>query len=278
MEPEKLRILPMGYKLPYTYNDLSVVIPQVSTQQNRLAWFLKNYVLATPKEVIDNTYIIYDQGDENSLQEINKYGIKAVPFNHSYSTLKWQYGFNELVKTRLVVRMANDAYTIRNDWVETLINKFNEYLDRPLFIGEAHPSGDLNEEVLNRLVETYPYFKEVVDRAFYSITKEGVKHTSIQYYHGFFMAGQTYIFKSLYSELVKFNKDKMDKEDILTGIIMSMNNITVMQWVNLGVFVKCIGRIGDFKGEEFNLDKQIIMSPEEWKLLPQAQWKELIYG
>lgn len=79
-----------GDFLPYTQDDISIVIPQVSQYKNRISWFIPQYVTHTPLDLLNRTVVIYDEGDDHTrdvLQEFNINGI-AVPVDLRFSTTK----------------------------------------------------------------------------------------------------------------------------------------------------------------------------------------------
>src|SRR3990167_2860921 len=102
------KIIPVGQFLPYTLEDLSVVIPQASQYVKRIKWFLPQYIKGTPKEVVKNTVVVYDPLDEETKAVLAQYGIKGLTATPPHSTYKMEAGFKS-VKTRLCVRMHNDA-------------------------------------------------------------------------------------------------------------------------------------------------------------------------
>src|SRR3990172_4226544 len=121
----KYQVIPAGKFIPYTLEDLSVVIPQASQYVRRLKWFIPQYIKATPKEVIHNTVVVYDPEDAETQSLLLRYAITGITTIPPHSTYKLQAGFNQ-VKTRLCVRMHNDAFLKRNDWAISLIERFNQ--------------------------------------------------------------------------------------------------------------------------------------------------------
>ena len=273
---EKFKIIPLGINYSYTMEDLSVVIPHAYWYPKRLTWFLERYFKGTPAEVIRNTIIVTDPGDEYTFEMARKYGIKAIPNkegNRDYSTLKLQLGFEE-IKTRLCTRIHNDAQIMRNDWVDQLIKQFN-LTKVPQLIGTWHPSGDMAMEAVDKFNEFFPWFVSIKDKLEPYMTDQGVKRIGAEYLHAFFMAGQTYIFRDLYPQIIKYNEEKMDKEDILFSQLVSSHNIQLTSWNNMYKFVNSAGRrSGDFEeGDDINTDMPIIITDDNRKDHPEPEWK-----
>ena len=273
---EKFKIIPLGINFPYTIEDLSVVIPHASWYKKRLSWFLERYFKGTPAEVIKNTYIIYDPDDLWSLNEIQRYDIKAIlnkQDNRDYSTLKMQVGFDE-VKTRLCARLHNDGQIMRSDWADQLIKQFNSTKVLQL-IGTWHPSGDMGMADVDKFNEFFPWFASIKDKLEPYTTDQGVKRIGTEYLHAFFMAGQTYIFRDLYPQVIKYNEEKMDKEDILFSQLVSSHNIQLTSWNNMYKFVNSVGvKSGDFEeGDNINKDMPVIITSDNQKDYPEPEWK-----
>lgn len=249
---EKHRMILLGVNIPYTLEDLSVVIPHASWYKRRLPWFLERYFKGTPAEVIRNTIIVCDPGDEYSFELARKYEIQAIPNevgNRDYSTLKLLVGF-EKVKTRLCVRMHNDAHVLRDDWAHILIGQFNS-TDKPQMIGERHPSAEFTSEIVDKLTLNFPWYSQVKNHLEYANQK-----ISVHYFHAYFMASQTYIMRDIYKQVVKFNEDKMDKEDCLFSQLVSSYNVQMIAWLNLREFIRCVSS----KTDDFEATEQIDLS------------------
>ena len=273
---ENYKIISLGVNFPYTVEDISVVVPHASQYKKRLSWFLERYFKGTPDEVTRNTFIIYDPDDLWSLNEITKYNIKAIPNkegNRDYSTLKMQVGF-EQVKTRLCVRLHNDAQIVRSDWADKLVEQFNS-TKIPQLIGVWHPSGDLGMEAVDKFSQSFPWFSSIESKLEPYVTDQGVKRIGSEYFHAFFMAGQTYIFRDLYPQIIKYNEEKMDKEDVLFSQLVSSYNIQLTAWNNLDRFVKCAGvKQGDFEEKDnINMDLPVIITSDNQKDYPEPEWK-----
>jgi hypothetical protein len=269
---EKYKIIPLGIDYPYSLEDLSVIIPHASWYPKRLSWFLERYFRGTPTEVIKNTILVCDPDDQYSFDMATKYGIKSMQNkkeNRDYSTLKLQLGFEE-VKTRLCVRLHNDAQIMRNDWADILIKQFNS-TKIPQLIGAWHPSGNISKDGINRLVELFPWFSLIKDNLdFLPNDKVGA-----EYFHAFFMAGQTYIFRDIYPQIVKYNDEKMDIEDVLFSQLVSSYNIQLTAWNNMPHFINCVAtKSSDFEEDDkINQDMPIIISEENKGNYPQPEWK-----
>lgn len=254
------KIIPLGMFIPYTLEDLSVVIPHASWYKRRLPWFLERYIKGTPVEVRKNTIIVCDPGDQYSFEMARKYEIMAIPNddgNRDYSTLKLKVGF-EVVKTRLCVRMHNDAHVLRDDWAQLLIEEFNS-TGSPQMIGERHPSGEFTSEVIGNLSLSFPWFNKIKDKLEYINNR-----VAIHYFHAYFMASQTYIMRDIYKQVVEFNQDKMDKEDCLFSQIVSSYNVQMKAWLNLREFVRCVSsKTDDFEAtDEIDLSMPVHITEE----------------
>ena len=235
--------------VPYTIDDLSVVVPQAYNYKKRISWFLDQFVKATPEVVIKNTIVTYDPGDEYTESELKKYNIRGMIVDQPQSTYKIQSGLKE-IKTRLVVRMANDTYLKRTDWADLLVGQFNA-LDRPQLIGAAYASGDISKEGMEQFFDAYPFYRKAMKYVDYTLNGDGALSLGLCYLHGYFMASQTYVLQSLYPQIVEFNKGYMGKEDCLISHLTSGNRISIVCWDNLGDFCKHIGKhTADFEGEE----------------------------
>jgi len=223
----------------YKIEDLSVVIPQVSWHKRRIELFLPQYVFATPQEVIDNTLVTHD-GDKFTIDILNKYGIKGLEVTPDWSTYKMMAGF-ERFETKLCARVHNDCFFVRNDWAESLIERFNEVESRQL-IGVYHPSGIMARDVLERVVEKYPNYLHEYEKLPFDINGR----TQASFLAAFFTAGQTSVFKELYSVLMEINENRMDKEDCLLTLLARINGVTITNWENLTQFAHPEGKSGEF--------------------------------
>ena len=237
----------------YTLTDLSVVIPQAEQYVKRIRWFLEQYCNSTPDEVLQNTWVVYDPDDIETSLEIDKYPINKATVGFPQSTYKMQAGFAK-VKTRLCVRMHNDCYIARTDWAESLVERFNMEPDgQAQFIGYIQPSGSLSKKSLDEFLLLYPSFKGIYDKLEFS---EGeFSSCGMPFMSAHFMASQTYIMRDIYNSFMDFNDGKMDKEDCLFTLFLSVLGINLVQWNNMGEFVKSMGKhYGDFdEGEDMPL-------------------------
>src|SRR3990167_1189968 len=103
------KIIPVGQFLPYTLEDLSVVISQAEQYVNRMKWFIPQYIKMTPSEVVKNTIVVYDPEDEETKKVLSQYSIKGITTKPPHSTYKQEAGFNH-IKTRLCARVHNDSF------------------------------------------------------------------------------------------------------------------------------------------------------------------------
>jgi len=245
-------VLYFNIDIPYTLEDLSVVVPQASQYKKRISWFLKQFVEATPEAVVKNTVVTYDPEDEYTETELKKYNIRGKIITPPQSTYKIQGGLKD-VKTRLVVRMANDTYLRRTDWADLLIDQFNS-MSEPQLIGAAYPSGDVNKPAMEKFFSTYPWYRKSMKWIDYYTNSDGITSLSVYYLHGYFMASQTYVLQSLYPQIVELNDGDMGKEDCLVSHLASAHRIKIVCWDNLGEFCKHSGKhTADFEGEENEL-------------------------
>lgn len=259
------QMIPAGKFIPYTLDDLSVVIPQASQYVKRIQWFIPQYIEITPSEVIKNTVVIYDPKDIETKAVLDQYGIKGITTTPPHSTYKLQAGFDS-IKTRLVVRMHNDAFVKRADWAEALIVHFNQNPQTQL-IGALNISGGIGKETMDKLLNLYPAIKPFYDQLNFS---EG-EHSSIgaPFFSAHFMAAQTYLFKTLQPMLVELNEGSMNKEDVLTTIWAALLGAKIVSWNNLYSYVANVGaQYGDFE-EGFILPSEIDTS------VLQAEFREV---
>lgn len=268
----KYKTIPLGVSPPYTLEDLSVIIPHEASYVKRLKWFLPQYFRGTPAEVIKNTIIAYDPGDKITEGELERYGMKGVIVNKTQSTYKFEGALKE-VKTRLCVRMHNDTQIVRNDWAQVLVDRFNQ-LETPQMIGQYHPSGDLSMESIDRLKKYYPWMQSLYNNLELYTTDRGDKRIGCAYFHAFFIASQTYIFKEFYPFLVEYTDGQMDKEDCFLSLIVSLNGIHMTAWHNITEFCKNIyTKKADF--EEEMVSSEPMMITEENRInFSKAIWRE----
>lgn len=221
-----------GDFLPYTQDDISIVIPQVSQYKNRISWFIPQYVTHTPLDLLNRTVVIYDEGDDHTrdvLQEFNINGI-TVPVDLRFSTTKILHGLR-LVKTRLFLRIHNDAEFYNKDWASSFLNIVNEHQGYPVMVGNYHWSGVVGGERQERFQKEYPYL---------TFNPNGV-----EYLHGFFIGGQTYAMRGIYELLVETNLKEMDKEDALLTQMAASNNIKIVDWTHMTSEVRHSGKDHD---------------------------------
>jgi len=235
-------VVPVVNNIPYTVEDLSIVIPQVSWHKRRIEWFLPQFVNATPPEVLKNTIVTHD-GDKFTIDILNKYGIKGLEVTPDWSTYKMMAGFNSF-ETRLCARVHNDCFMVRSDWAESLIRQFNQTEERQL-IGMYHPSGIMAKDILEKVANKYPNYMEEFKR----LPFDPNGRVEASFLAAFFTSGQTSIFKELYPILMEINENKMDKEDCLLTLLAKVNGVTITNWENLTQFARPEGRSGEF--EEF---------------------------
>lgn len=247
--------IPVNKFIPYSFQDLSVVIPQASQYVRRMEWFLPQYIKMTPIEVLKNTVVVYDPEDTATQNILSKYGIKGITTTPPHSTYKMEAGFNE-VKTRLCVRMHNDAMIKRSDWASAIINRFNND-DSAQLVGVLHPSGVISEEAVYKLMSWYPSFDTIYNLLTFSGGERSVIGSS--FYSAFFIAAQTYIFKALYPLVVEFTQGKMDKEDVILTLLSYIHNVKLVSWSNMFQFINADASYGDFdEGVVPQVDQQII--------------------
>ena len=269
------KIIPVGQFLPYTLEDLSVVIPQASQYVKRIKWFLPQYIKGTPKEVVKNTVVVYDPLDEETKAVLAQYGIKGLTATPPHSTYKMEAGFKS-VKTRLCVRMHNDAFIKRSDWAQSLVDYFNQETSSQL-VGAFNISGGIAREILDKILIWYPNFKTIYDNLDFS-NSQGLS-VGAPFFSAIFMAGQTYVMRDVYSLVVELNKGDMNKEDVLFTILTSFLNIKLTNWTNLYNFVANIGaRYGDFEEGFIPPDEQFMVTEENRANFPKAEFKEVVYG
>lgn len=272
MDSEKYKVIPLNTPI-YTLADLSVVVPQAEQYVKRIKWFLEQYCNSTPEEVIKNTWVVYDPEDAQSALEIDKYPVHKLTTQPPHSTYKMQAGFKE-IETRLCVRMHNDVYLARNDWAESLVNQFNTDFNSQM-IGYVQPSGSLGKEGVDEFLLLYPMFKEIYDNLEFS---EGeILICGTQYLSAYFMASQTYIMRDIYNSFMKFNDDKMDKEDCLFTLFLSTLGVNITQWDNMGEFIRNMGRhYGDFDEEENPpLVPVTVITDQNRELYPKASFHKM---
>jgi len=276
MENKIYKIIPLGIAPKYVTSDISVVVPQWSMHINRITWFLRQYVSATPPEIIENTWIIYDEKDQyvRNLLKIyaEKYGINSATVSHSdWSTYKQLLGFQK-VKTRLCVKMHNDIYLRRADWAESLVNRFNE-LDELQLIGSYNNTSEIDKPRLARFLNAYPFFGSLYNKLFFSKTDE----VGCPYIGAYFMAMQTYALQAIYAQVIEFEQGKMDKEDCIFTILTSLLRIKITNWENIDEFAQLMTfRRNDFENDMSLPDKPHIINDSNRNAYPEAQWRIVV--
>jgi hypothetical protein len=262
-------VIPIGKFVPYTIEDISVVIPQASQYVKRIKWFLEQYVAATPAEVIANTWVIYDSGDTETLNEITKYGVHGLVVSPPQSTYKMEFGFDK-IKTRLAVRMHNDVYCARDDWTQLLVDRFNTS-PVPQIISYFNPSGFIAKEIVDRVLEYFPSFANIYKDLEFKTDELNRTTVDTPFLGGFFMAAQSSVFKTIYPLVVEINDGSMNKEDCLTTILASLFNVNIVQWNNIFEFLKTASAAyGDFEDEKPPVEPETKVTDEnrEYVLKP----------
>ena len=247
------KYLMFNLDLPYTEADISVVVPQASQYKKRIAWFLDQFIRGTPGSIVKNTIVPYDPGDTDTEEQLKKFNVKGIPVTPPHSTYKIQAGL-KAIRTRLVIRMANDTFIKRSDWAKILVDQFNS-MSEPQLIGAIYPTADFAESTINKFKEWFPHYSPALDDL-RLIPQEGGLAGNICYIHGYFMASQSYVLQTLYPQIVDFNQGAMGKEDCLIGHLASSHRVKIVCWDNLGDFCKHVGKhTADFEGEEEQLPK-----------------------
>lgn len=260
-------VIPVGKFIPYTLDDLSVVIPQASQYIKRMKWFMPQYIKGTPPEVVKNTIVIYDPEDRETKLVVEQYRMKGATVTPPHSTYKMQEGF-KYVKTRLCVRMHNDTYIARTDWAQSLIDQFNNDKN-PQLIGAFNWSGGMAKTRVDAVLENYPIFKEIYDKLEFS--NESIGSTFMSAYC---MASQTYVMQSIYNDVVRINQGGMNQEDCLFTLLTSLNNIKLIGWSNMFDFVRVVSQAyGDFENEVLPTEPKVLLDSD-----PKAVFKEAVYG
>ncbi len=253
-------MLSLGQFLPYTLSDLSVVIPQASQYVKRIKWFLPQYMRATPVEVLKNTFVVYDPLDTETRDVILKCEyIRGITTTPPHSTYKMQAGFKE-VNTRLCARMHNDCFVVRSDWAQVLVDHFNN-LRTPNLVGAFNVSGGLGQDVIQKLMDRCPTWE--VDNSQPS--------APAGYLSAFFMAAQSYVMKSIYSDVVDINKGEMNKEDVLFTYLASIYNVDIIGWSNMYSYLTVGSKAyGDFDENEVppRLEDQTIVDKFNQTFIP----------
>jgi len=257
------------FKIPYTLDDLSVVIPHIKAHQKRFEWFIPQYIKATPSEVIKNTIVTYD-GDDFSKNILDKFRIKGVVVTESdWSTYKQMEGFKN-VNTRLCARMHNDACIIRSDWAQCLVSQFNS-TSEPQMIGALNPTGFLAKEWVDKMLEMFPSFKPVYDQLKFDYNPNGHAYMPCNYFSAFFLASQSYVLKTIYHQAISINDFRMDKEDCMLTVFACLYNIQLTSWQDMYSFV-CAARdkIGDFEEGDKIPPEPIIVDDTNRENMPKA--------
>jgi hypothetical protein len=265
---EEVTSVPIDSVIPYTIEDLSVVIPHVSWHKRRIEWFLPQYVNATPPEVLKNTIVTHD-GDQFSKDLLDKYGIKGMEVTPDWSTYKMMAGFNE-VKTRLCVRIHNDCFFPRDDWAYELVKQFNNERT-PQLIGAYHPSGIMAKEMLDRLVQFYPSYKETYNK----LNFDANGRIGASFLAAYFTACQTYIFRGLYPLVMDINENKMDKEDCILALLASVNGAIITYWENMSEFAQVAGKSGEFDEGIVLPTHQVKITDENRELYGLAKFRKV---
>ena len=265
------KIVPIREFIPYTVEDLTVIIPHVSWHPNRAKWFFPQYIRSVPPEVVKNTIVMYD-GDNATALQLQELGLRGVAVKEvDWSTVKMKKGF-ELAKTRLCVRIHNDTYFLRDDWVQSLIKQFNDE-QSPQIIGYFHPSGNTNKEMIDNILKCVPSFKDTYNNLEFDGDRIGVPFIG-----AFFTAAQTYVYKTIYPIVMEINENRMDKEDCLLTIVSSLYNIKIIGWENIMEFTMVVGKPGDFDEEIMQtLPTQLIkIDDSNRNNYPEAKFKRQI--
>lgn len=259
------KIIPASKFIPYTLDDLSVVIPQASQYVRRLKWFIPQYIKATPFQIAyKNTIVVYDPEDLETKAVLDQYKIRGITTTPPHSTYKLQAGFDQ-VKTRLCVRVHNDAFFKHSDWAEVLVEHFNQNPQTQL-IGALNISGGIGKDILDKIVEQYPSFQSLYNQ----LDFQGQNHIAAPFFSAHFMAAQTYLFKTLHPLLVELNEGSMNKEDVLTTILANLLGAKIISWNNMYAFVANVGAsYGDF-------DEGIQLPSEIDTSVLQAEFKEAV--
>jgi hypothetical protein len=72
-----------------------------------------------------------------------------------------------------------------------------------------------------------------------------------EYFHGYCMMGQSWIFKVIYKEVYELNDGEMGKEDCLITWLSSLYNVDIVQWYGMEAHLRHVGEhTADFEGEE----------------------------
>ncbi len=266
---EKINIIPTNFFVPYTNTDVSVIIPQASQYVRRIKWFLPQYIDVTPPEVVKNTLVVYDPEDLETKKILDDCGIQGITATPPHSTYKLQAGFSA-IKTRLCVRMHNDAMIKRSDWVDVLVEQFNKERHAQI-IGAVNRSGTVSKETIDQITAWYPSFGQLSKNLVFSEGDHPIAGTS--FLSAFFIAGQTHLFRGLYPLVVYFNDGKMDKEDVLFTLFASLFHVKITNWTNMFQFVKDAGSgYGDFDEGFIPLNSQHIVTNDNRSNFPKAEF------
>jgi hypothetical protein len=221
-------------KIPYTIQDISIVIPHVDVHKKRLEWFVPQFKAKTPPEIIANTIFISD-GDKDTIEYLHSQGFPNVQTcQYHQSTDKFMQGLSQ-VNTRLCIRMHNDCAIYQSTWVDYLLKQFNSQ-PGPQLIGGMQPSGDMSLEIVNRVHKRFPMWE-------FEATPEEIEYgkVGIAYHHAYFNACQTSYFKEVYRTVFEINEAKMDKEDCLLTLVAQVYNVDIVTWPNIHEFVAHVG-------------------------------------
>ncbi len=274
MSEKRFNIIPPGLQLPYSLEDLSVVIPQASQYVRRIKWFIPQYIKMTPPQVIKNTLVVYDKDDLETKAVLDEYKIRGKVIEAPQSIYKQEEGFKE-IKTRLCVRIHNDTVFVRNDWAQTVVDIFNSS-PKPQLVGALNISGGIDKERLDKFLSWYPCFKPIYDDLIFSESEAPT--VGAPFLSAFFMASQTYVWRGLYSLVLELNDGKMDKEDVVTTLLFSVFSVIITSWTNMYSFVKNANTLyGDFDEGFIPEEEQFFITPETKANFPKAEFKEVIY-
>lgn len=234
------------HRFNYELSDISVIIPHIHTQPNRLRWFIPQYVSNTPREVLENTFIAYDEGDTITEEILRKYSLKGVVGAQNPSITGKTLRALEEVKTRLCVRVHNDLKFLRPDWASAVVDYFNAD-DAFKIIGEyVNENGMVDRDMLIKAIDKFPFLKKELDEIL--IKPESV--LPAPFLTAYFWATQSCIFKTVYPMAVSCNDNKAAKEDSLMTLFAAFYNVRLDTWKGSRSYMKGVGHGGDFTDEE----------------------------
>lgn len=115
--------------VPYTLEDVAVIIPHCSCMPKRWVWFWPRYLETTPDIVVKNTIVVYDNC--NGRNQIPAAMIDMQKTSHLAVLSPGICSFVQCTKIglehlphRLIVRVANDI-ELAVGWVEAALAEFN---------------------------------------------------------------------------------------------------------------------------------------------------------